>query len=197
MDLNLDILESDLLQKVAAQCSSVKVAPKRPETPSAPVDLAVDTSADMTWSLPGFGPGARVATSFGNVTIEALHLRDPIKTQDGRLMRVEFIDTIRLDRRFLLTHPEAQPVEIRKNRLGPNVPNQTLLMSGAQKLSAQGRFDQVSGKVAADYIATGRAERRLHGLFTYHVFHCGEPCTVNINGMWIHIDPESLKSPQA
>ncbi|KQI71242.1 hypothetical protein AN191_13165 [Loktanella sp. 5RATIMAR09] len=182
---NSDFSDSSLLQKVAAQCGQAAASPKVPAT-----------AAEGSWYLPGFGAGARVATAFGYVPVEALRRRDPIKTQDGRFLRVAHVDTVRLDRRYLLTHPEAQPIAIRKNGLAPSIPSQEILMSGAQKISPLGRFDQVTCKVAADYIALGRAERKLHGHFTYYVFHCGEPCTVNINGIWIDLDPGSLRTRQ-
>ena len=182
---NMGVFESSLLQKAAAQSGSVAAISKEPSI-----------KPEGIWSLPGFGAGARVATAFGYVPVEALRRRDPIKTRDGRFLKVAHVDTVRLDRRYLLTHPEAQPIAIRKNGLAPSVPSQEILMSGAQKISPLGRFDQVTCKVAADYIALGRAERKLHGHFTYYVFHCGEPCTVNINGIWIDLDPSSLRTLQ-
>ncbi|WP_375342486.1 Hint domain-containing protein [Yoonia sediminilitoris] len=180
-----DGFDFSLLQKVAAQCGTVAAISKEPSV-----------APEGSWSLPGFGAGASVATAFGYVPVEALRRRDPIKTQDGRFLRVEHVDSVRLDRRYLLTHPDSQPIAIRKNGLAPAIPSQTILMAGCQKISPIGRFDQVSAKVAADYIPLGRAERKLHGHFTYYVFHCGEPCTVNINGIWIDLDPDSLSISQ-
>ena len=176
--------DSSLLRKVAAQCGSIAASKKEP---------AIVTK--RSWSLPGFGAGTRVATSFGYVPVEVLRHGDPIKTQDGRFLKVEHVDKVRLDRRYLLTHPEAQPIAIRKNGLAPEIPSQTILMSGSQRISPSGRYNQPTVKVAADYIELGRAERQPHGYFTYYVFHCGEHCAVNINGIWIELDPDSFTSP--
>jgi hypothetical protein len=145
-----------------------------------------------TWSLPGFGAGARVTTAFGYVPVEALRLRDPIKTRDGRFLVVQHIDKVQLDRRFLLTHPEAQPIAIPKNGLAAAVPSQAILMSGSVRIQAPGRFYQAAGKLVTDYLGLGKVERKLHGYFTYYVFHCGAPCTVSIDGLWVDLDPASL-----
>lgn len=182
---NSEVYDSSLLQKIAAQCGSTAVKSKEPPVVT-----------KSSWSLPGFGAGARVATAFGNVPVEVLRHGDPIKTQDGRFLKVEHVDAVRFDRRYLLTHPEAQPIAIRKNGLASEIPSQTILMSGCQKISPIGRFNQPTVKVAADYIELGRAERKPHGYFTYYVFHCGEQCAVNISGIWIDLDPDSLKSTE-
>ncbi len=183
--LALEVSDSNLLQRIAAQCASVPVKAEEPSI-----------APPKPWSLPGFGAGACVTTAFGFVPVEALRRRDPVKTRDGRFLEVQHVDTVRLDRRFLLTHPDAQPIAIAKNRLAANIPNQTILMSGCQKIRSPGQFDQVSGKMAADYVDLGRAERKCHGYFTYYVFHCGEPCIVNVNGLWVDLDPDSLETPQ-
>lgn len=185
MNVVSEVFDSSLLRKVAGQCGSVTTAKKEP---------SIRTT--RSWSLPGFGAGTRIATAFGYVPIEVLRLGDPIKTQDGRFLKVKHVDKVRLDRRYLLTHPEAQPIAIRKNGLAPSIPSQTTLMSGSQRISPIGRFDQLSVKVAADYIELGRAERKPHGYFTYYVFHCGEHCAININGIWIDLDPDNFTSPR-
>lgn len=149
----------------------------------------------MPWSLPGFGTGARVSTAFGYVPVEVLRLRDPVKTRDGRFLAVKHVDTIRLDRRFLLTHPDAQPIEIPKNALAMNVPNQTILVSGKQRLFPPRHYDQRSGTLALDFVGIGRVQRKFHGYFTYYVFHCGEPCTASIDGLWVDLDPAHLRAP--
>lgn len=181
-----EISESALLQRIAAQCSSDTAVADEPSI----------TTKSPFWSLPGFGAGARVATSFGHVPVEALRRRDPVRTRDGRFLMIEYIDTVRLDRRFLLTHPDAQPISIPKGGLAAGIPNQNVLVSGCQKIRSSGRFDQVSGRSAADYVGRANVARKLHGYFTYYVFHCGEPCTVDVNGMWVDLDPDILETPE-
>jgi hypothetical protein len=150
----------------------------------------------MLWSLPGFGAGARVFTGFGNVPVQALRLRDPVKTRDGRFLAVKYVDTVKLDRRFLLTHPDAQPIEIPKNAFALNVPNQPILVSGRQKVFLPRRYDQTSGTMAFDFVGIGRVQRKFHGYFTYYVFHCGERCTASIDDLWVDLDPAALRGPK-
>ena len=184
--LEQEISETTLLQKIAAQCISDMVVVKEPSI----------AAKKPVWSLPGFGAGARVATSFGHVPVEALRRRDAVRTQDGRFFEVKFVDTVRLDRRFLLTHPEAQPISIPKNGLGAAVPNQPILVSGGQKIRSPGQFDCMSGRSAADYLGLCSVVRKSHGYFTYYVFHCGEPCTVSVNGLWVDLDPDAFEAAE-
>ncbi|MDP5086386.1 MAG: Hint domain-containing protein [Yoonia sp.] len=158
-------------------------------------DEELSAEREAIWTLPGFGAGARVATGFGQVPVEALRLRDPVKTRDGLFLQVKHIDTIRLDRRFLLTHPDAQPVEIPKNSLAANAPNRDVLLSGGQKIRLPGRLDQTVGKPAKDCAGVGKVQRKHQGYFTYYVFHCGEPCVASVDGLWVDIDPTQLKAP--
>ena len=184
--LSQEIYESSLLQRIAAQCdASTSVAEKQPRV-----------SENLLWSLPGFGVGARVATSFGQVPVEALRRRDPVKTRDGRFLKVRHVDVVQLDRRFLLTHPDAQPIAIPRNGLGIDIPNQATLVSGRQKIRSPGQFNQAPGRSAEDYIGHGHIARKFCGYFTYYLFHCGEPCTVHVNGMWIDLDPDMMSATQ-
>jgi hypothetical protein len=174
-----------LLQRIAAQCKS----------DDATVEETSTEIKTPFWTLPGFGAGARVVTSFGYVPIEALRLRDAIKTRGGRFLEVQHVDIIRLDRRFLLTNPDAQPIAIPKDGLAEAIPNQTILVSGCQKIRSPERCDQVSSRLAVDYVGRGNVARKYHGYFTYYVFHCGEPCTINVNGLWVDLDPDAFETP--
>lgn len=176
-----DLSQLSMLERIAAQTQQ-----------AAPVEKPiVQVEASQDWRIPGFGAGARVETSFGHVPIEALRKRDPVRTSDGRFVKVQFVDEIRLDRRFLLTHPEAQPITIPKDVLAPLSPNRDIRVSGAQVIKTPGRMDQANGKSAQDLIGQRRIRRELAGYFTYYVFHCGEPCTVSIDGMWFDIVPST------
>jgi hypothetical protein len=173
----------DLLQRIAEKCNSNVVRKIAP-----PV-----IAEKLGWALPGFGAGARVSTSFGHVPVEALRRRDEIRTTEGRFLRVQYIDTVRLDRRFLLTHPDAHPVVIHKNGFGPSIPSQTILVSGCQKIRSPKRFDQTSGRNAEDFVGQNNIMRKYHGYFTYYVFHCGQPCTASVDGLWVDLDPDALR----
>lgn len=74
------------------------------------------------------------------------------------------------------------------------MPNQSILVSGCQKIRSPGRFDQVSSRSAVDYLGRGNVARKYHGYFTYYVFHCGEPCAVDVNGLWVDVDPDVLET---
>ena len=170
-------LESALLERVAQQSIS------SPENQQSPVEPVVEKD----WAMSGFGAKCRVMTSFGLVPIEALRRRDPIKTKSGRFVEIEKIDTIRFDRRFLITHPEAHPISIPTGALGGTYPNQPMLVSGGQRVHVPTRFDQKTGQKASELIDRGNIARKPHGYFTYYVISCAQPETVNINGLWFEI----------
>ena len=98
--------------------------------------------------------------------------------------------------RFLLTHPDAQPIVIPRGGLAEAIPNQAILVSGSQKIGSPGRFDQGHSRLASDYVGRGNVARKHHGYFTYYVFHCGERCTVNVSGLWVDLDPDALQTPE-
>jgi len=85
--------------------------------------------------------------------------------------------------------PEAQPVTIPRDVFAPHSPNRDVRLSGAQVIKTPGRMDQADGKTAHDLIGQRRIRREQTGYFTYYTFHCGEPCTVSIDGMWFEIVP--------
>jgi len=179
--INQDVALTSMLQRIAAQTKPIAAASNVKEK-------SVD---EQVWSIPGFGAGARVQTSFGLVPVEALRIGDPIKTSTGNFLRAEYVDEIRLDRRFLLTHPESQPITIPKDAFGASCPSRNISVSGAQEVRLPGNFDQMQGTTAVSLIGQRRICRDLSGYFNYYVFHCGEPCTVCIDGLWVNIKPSS------
>jgi hypothetical protein len=168
-----------MLQRIAAQTKPIAAVSEVPENPA----------DELVWCVPGFGADARVQTSFGLVPVKALRIGDPIKTATDRFLKVQYVDEIRLDRRFLLNHPEAQPIAIPKDAFGASCPSQNICVSGGQKVRLPGRFDQTQGKAAAELIGQRNIVRSFNGRYTYHVFHCGEPCFVCIDGLWVNIEP--------
>jgi len=176
---------SSLLERVSAQCRSVAAAPEK---------RSIETN-ELVWSLPGFGAGTQICTSFGYLPIEALRRRDPVKTRDGRFLKVQHVDKVMLDRRYLLNNPDAQPISILTSGLAANVPNRPTLVSGGLKIRSPGKFDQGSGQLAETYLGLSKVSRKHHGYFSYYVFHCGVPCTINANGLWVDLDPKIAISP--
>jgi len=174
-----DLSQLSMLERIAAQTKQAEPVAKP----------AAQTAAPIDWAMPGFGAGARVETSFGHVPVEALRRRDPVRTSDGRFLKVQAIDEFRLERRFLLTHPEAQPITIPQNVFAPGSPNREIRVSGAQVIKTPGRMDQADGKTVDALLGQRHIRREMVGYFTYYVFHCGEPCTVSVDGMWFQVVP--------
>jgi hypothetical protein len=121
------------------------------------------------------------------VPLEALRRRDPVKTRTGRFIEVQKVDTIRFDRRFLLTHPEAQPIMIPQNALGGTTPTQPIFVSGGQRVHVPQRYAQAHGQKVSALIDRGGIARKPHGYFTYYTVSCGEPCSINVDGLWFEI----------
>lgn len=177
----VDQMHANMLQRIAAK---TKAIPEESHWKKEPV-------AEQVWSIPGFGTGARVQTSFGLVPVELLRVGDPLKTKAGHFLKVAYVDKIRLDRRFLLTHPEAQPITIPKDAFGAGSPCKNMCLSGAQEIVQPDRFDQKMGTRASSFVGQRRIARNLSGYFDYFVFHCIEPCTVCVNGIWASIKPST------
>ena len=177
--MNQDVDVASMLQRIEGQTGHVSS-----------VEILEPNPRDVQdWCIPGFGAGARIQTSFGLVPIEVLRRGDPVKANGDQFLKVQYVDQIKLDRRFLLNFPEAQPVTIPKDAFGVSCPNQPIRLSGAQVIKLPSRFDQGRGKAAHDLIGQRNIARDLSGYFTYYVFHCGEPCSVCIDGLWVEIAP--------
>ncbi len=167
-----------ILKSVLAVASSVqqRVTSHRAETG------AVD------WNLPGFGGKVRIGTVFGDLPIEALRVRDEIRTITGSIARVQWIDKIHLDDDFLRSHPSAVPVEIAANAFGIGKPMRQMVVSPRQEICTEVH-------VAARFL-TGQA---LQGAFnahrapssglTYYRFHCGDPVVIRAEGVWVRVQP--------
>ena len=142
-----------------------------------------------TWNLPGFSGKSKITTIFGQLPIEALRVRDQVKTFSGEFVRIEWIDRIKLDIDFLEGRPGAQPVLIRSGAFGPNKPNQHMLVSPAQGVRMSGMHGTNVYKRASDLIGRRDIIRLPHSGFTYYMFHCGAPATVNVDGVWFATRP--------
>jgi len=160
------------------------------------IDAHVSAAHQKDWSMPGFGTGTCIETSFGDVPVELLRRGDPVRTLDGQFLEVAFVDTVQFDRRYLLTHPQAQPVELPIDALGRDRPSKTTLLSGGQ-LVVKGENGRNNLTVACAELISSRSARRVaYGYFSYHIFHFGVRCAVFANGICVEVEPEPYGSKQ-
>lgn len=165
------------------------------------VRLKLDVSSDLStrpcrsretrcWALPGFAGKSRVTTSFGNLPIEALRLRDPVKTSSGEFLEVKWIDKLQLDAKFMSLHPEANPILIPRGSFGRMSPDCDVMVSPAQQLRMPRHSSDMSATSAQSIVGRGQVARKPQNGFTYYLFHCGEPASVSIEGLWFDVTPE-------
>lgn len=141
------------------------------------------------WTLPGFTRKTRIRTSFGDLPIEALRLRDEVRTDTGRMLRVKWIDKVELDEGFLRRNPVAQPILIRENALDHGKPLRDMLISPWQELSYglsnfQSRFAE-----AGEIKGRPNLFRKPSLAITYFLFHCGEPAVLFAEGVPVRVAP--------
>ena len=171
--------DEQLLENVMSNLGSTDEPPKR-------LNPARETKP---WTLPGFSGNARVTTSFGDLPIEALRLRDPVKTRSGKFLEVQWIDKVQLDEQFLSLHPEANPILIPHSAFGRMTPSNDVLVSPAQVLQLPRQASDMKATPAHSLVWRRNVERKPRRGFTYYLFHCGEPATVSVEGLWFEVVP--------
>lgn len=144
---------------------------------------------EIAWTLPGFSGNARVTTSFGNLPIQALRLRDPLRTKSGTFASVDWVKKMHLDEEFLRTHPDAQPISIRAGALGQGIPAVDLVVSPHQKVNVSRLQFSQDFRYARDLTDTPGIMRKPELLVTYYQFHCTLPVTVCVEGTWVSVCP--------
>lgn len=149
---------------------------------------AKDEPREVDWNLPGFAGELRVGTVFGDLPIQALRLRDELRTASGALARVQSIDKFHLDEDFLRKHPSAHPVRVRANAFGTGTPMRDMLVSPRQEICPDphvfSRHQQ-----AIDLCKQSRAHRVQTAGLTYFRFHCGSTVTIRVEGVWVRVGP--------
>lgn len=141
------------------------------------------------WRLPGFGWNARVTTSFGDMPVQGLRLRDPLRSPTGDLHPVAWTDEVHLDEEFLHFHPDAQPILIRADALGPGRPKADLLVSPHQTVNISPTPFGQTLRLARDLTDRPGVMRAPQTCLTYYLFHCGQPTTAIVEGIAIQIRP--------
>lgn len=145
--------------------------------------------APINWSLPGFCSGARVTTSFGDLPIQALRRRDPLRTVQGTLATVEWVDCIQLDADFLESNPDALPVRICAGALGNGRPERDLLVSPHQMVNVSPSQFRQDFRRARELTDLPGIMRQPEMLLSYHVFHCSVPTAVMVEGVCVSVSP--------
>lgn len=143
----------------------------------------------VRWTLPGFCGGARITTSFGDLPIQALRRRDPLRTVHGTLATVEWIDCIQLDEEFLQSNPDALPVRISAGAFGNGKPERDLTVSPHQLVNISPSQYRQDFRLARDLTDRPGILRQPDMLIRYHVFHCATPATVIVEGLCVSVSP--------
>ncbi|MDE3027571.1 MAG: Hint domain-containing protein [Paracoccaceae bacterium] len=177
--------EDDILRSVLQTLIEPAIVPQAEVARPA----AMPEVAPGAWQLPGFTAKTRIRTAFGEMPIEALRLRDEVRTSAGRILRVAWIDQIRLDEAYLQHHPEAQPFMIRANALDYGKPLRDLLISPRQEMSHGLANFQIRFATADSIKGRAGVFRRPGMAVTYYLFHCGEPATVFAEGVPVNVAP--------
>ena len=143
----------------------------------------------IRWTLPGFCEGTRITTSFGDLPIQALRRRDPLRTREGTLAQVEWVDCIQLDEEFVRANPDALPVRIPAGAFGPNRPERDLLISPQQMVDVSTLQFRSDFRMARDLLDHPGVMRAPSMLLKYYVFHCGQAQTVRAEGICVRVSP--------
>lgn len=144
---------------------------------------------DRLWTLPGFCGKARVTTAFGDLPVEALRRNDPLRLAQGNLATVQWVDHIHLEEDFLHFHPDAQPVLIEAGAFGPGRPARDIAVSPHQKINVgAGPYSQ-DFRRARDLTGRPGVMRRPATMASYHLFHCGAPTIVSVEGIQVPTTP--------
>lgn len=166
----------------------------RPADPSVSLESFDRVSAhkselgSVDWNLPGFGGKVRIGTVFGDLPIEALRVRDEVRTNSGRIARVQWIDKIHLDDDFIFHHPSAVPTMIAANAFGMGRPMREMVLSPRQEVCPEPHV-AVHFLKGVDLRSRFNAVKGMSRGLTYYRFHCGEPVIVKAEGVWVRVDP--------
>ncbi|MCB2129847.1 MAG: Hint domain-containing protein [Rhodobacteraceae bacterium] len=146
-------------------------------------------SVGVEWSLPGFCGNCRVTTSFGDLPLQALRKRDPLRTTDGRLSQVALVNRISLDEGFLSGNPDARPVRITAGAFGPGKPAADLIVSPQQVVDCGQSSYHRDFRMSRDLLDRPGIFRHTAETVTYYLFHCGSEMVVSVEGIAAPIAP--------
>lgn len=145
--------------------------------------------SNNVWDIPGFLPKSKVTTSFGNMPIEGLRLRDPVMMKSGAYRRVEWIDKIHVDADFLSCFPDAYPIVVGQDAFVRNSPPRDLHISPVQQVLFPKEWQKPTSKMAKDFLGRPGIHRSHTPNFTYYLFHCGQPDYALVDELWCFTTP--------
>lgn len=161
----------------------------QPPLASQMAGAAVAAAKSRIWTLPGLCGDVRVMTSFGELPVKALRLRDPVRTATGGILPVRWLDVVHLDDAFLSGYPDAQPVLIRAGALGRDRPKTDILVSPHQKVAVGDGAFRPEYRLARDLDQRPGVIRRPTDRVSYYLFHLGEPTSVTVEGISVPLNP--------
>jgi len=95
---------------------------------------AVDHHDDEPEGCICFAAGTRIATTRGEVPVEALEVGDRVITRDNGIQRIVWIGRQRFGTGRLAAQPALAPVRIRAGALGDNLPERDLVVSPQHRM---------------------------------------------------------------
>lgn len=146
-------------------------------------------SEPVQWTMPGLCDGMRVTTSFGDLPVQALRRRDPLRTHAGTIATVAWVDCLRLDEEFLDANPDALPVRIAAGAFGGGRPERDLLVSPHQQVNASPTLYAQDFRHARDLTGRPGIGRQAVPMVNYYLFHCGAPAAVLAEGLCLRVSP--------
>jgi hypothetical protein len=151
-------------------------------------EVAEKAEPRLAWYLPGFSGKSRVSTVFGELPIEALRIRDDLRTYSGASAQVQMVDRIHLDEEFLRKNPSALPIRVPANSFGQGRPAQDMLLSPGQEICSDAHVVSQFAK-AGDLRSRFNPDLAQCAGLTYFRFHCGAPVIVRVDGLWVRVRP--------
>lgn len=86
------------------------------------------------FDTPCFTPGTKIKTDGGEVLVENIDVGHRVLTRDNGYQTVRWIGRRDLDAKDLADHPDLQPIEIKKNALGENIPERDMHVSPQHRM---------------------------------------------------------------
>ncbi|WP_323768614.1 Hint domain-containing protein [Marinovum sp.] len=152
--------------------------------------LGTSTFEDIENVIPCFTPGTTIATPTGERLIEDLREGDRVITRDNGLQEIRWIGTTELTGHKLARAPHLRPILIQAGSLGPNLPEQDILVSPQHRIlmtgdKAQLFFEEREVLAAAKHLTDldGVDEVGTLGV-TYIHFMFDQHEVVLSNGAW-------------